>query len=158
MRPSWSWTVLEAAHFGAKKTTYSKMQGSANANLAAWAELHADFCLLKCTMPLLQTLVRAKAGFQNAACVKEITRSCPILPPESECPRMGSGRSPDLRFIGLSSLPRSLYLTKPSGLFAQPPRLQLRGSDGFSPSSRTPEKKSYHPCNYWSSANWPIAI
>jgi hypothetical protein len=33
-------------------------------------------------------------------------------------------------------------------LFAQPPRLQLRGSDGFSPSSRTPEEKIYHPPNY----------
>src|SRR5262249_18230000 len=60
--------------------------------------------------------------------------SSPAFPAKPERPRWASGRSPDLRFSELERLPGF-----PVALCSSSQRLQLRGSDGFSPRFPIPD-------------------
>jgi len=71
----------------------------------------------------------------------------PALPSKPDQPRLASGRSPDSRIVEFEIPSRAIRKTQPLRgvnpvvLFPELSRLQLRGSAGFSPASRTPDEK-----------------
>jgi hypothetical protein len=76
----------------------------------------------------------------------------PALPSKLDQPRLASGRSPDSRIVEFEIPSRAIRKTQPLRgvnpvvLLLELSRLQLRGSAGFSPASRTPDEKVIEEC------------